>query len=411
MLGTIFFRAYHQIKLNRCFFCIHLVGLCACLLCGVYTYNWMTDKFCNQGLSKIESQLYQITRSVKNGSEAPLALSTPRFLAESLVSQFSEVEYAVTVEPGLNDSSNNGVVSLEGGDNGIVVAPHYVSHNFFDVFPYDLLQNAVIFEKKSVFISEKLALKLFNTTDDVLGKSVIWNDEKLSEQYTVSGVFFPTASSPSAPVDLLFSYENYREQNELILNWNNYTSSTFVVLNAGTDVAQLSHQISNYIRSKNKLMDSDFFIMPYSDKGYYLTQSQDYIKDILAIALCIMIIVCINFINLSMIKSFMKEREADIKKIFESRRQLVFQHLGELVFLTFISLPVAVLIGWAISPLLKSFMRHGFNLNLDTIFMVSALSVALFMVFSMLLNEKSQYIGRNTGSERPFKSNLTKLEM
>lgn len=411
MLGTNFFRAYHQIKQKRYFFCIHLIGLCACLLCGVYTYNWMTDKFCNQGLSKIESQLYQITRSAKNGGEVSLALSTPGLLAESLASQFSEVEYAVTVEPGLNDSSNNGVVSLEGGDNGIVVAPHYVSHNFFDVFPYDLLQNAVIFEKKSVFISEKLALKLFNTTDDVLGKSVMWNDEKLSELYTVSGVFFPSASSPSAPVDLLFSYENYREQNELILNWNNYTSSTFVVLNEGTDVAQLSHQISNYIRSKNKLMESDFFIMPYSDKGYELTQSQEYIKDILAIALCIMIIVCINFINLSMIKSFMKEREADIKKIFESRRQLVFQHLGELVFVTFISLPVAVLIGWALSPVLNSFMTHGFNLNLDTIFMVSALSVALFMVFSMLLNERRQYIERNTGSERPFKSNLTKLEM
>jgi len=371
----------------------------------------MTDKFCNQRLSKIESKLYQITRSTKNGSESPLERSTPGLLAESLASQFTEVEYAVTVEPGLNNSRNNGVVSAEGGDNGILVAPHYVSHNFFDVFPYDLLQNAVIFDKKSVFISEKLALKLFNTTDDILGKSVLWKNEKLSEQYTVSGVFFPTASSPSAPVDLLFSYENYREQNEMILNWNNYTSSTFVVLNEGTDVAHLSHQISNYVRSKNKLMESDFFIMPYSDMGYELTQSQDYLKDILAIAVCIMIIVCINFINLSMIKSFMKEREADFKKIFESRRQLVFQHLGELVFVTFISLPVAVLIGWALSPFLKSFMTHGFNLNLDTIFMVSALSVALFMVFSMLLNERSQYIERNTGSERSFKSKLTKLEM
>ena len=373
------------------------------------TYNWMKDKYCTYELSKNESQFYQITRNARIGNDVVRDHSTPGLLAESLASQFPEVEYAVTIEPGLNNSRNNGVVSVEGGYNGILVAPHYVSHNFFDVFPYDLLQNAVIFEKKSIFISEKLSLKLFNTTEGVLGKSVQWNDEKLSGQYTVAGVFFPTATSPSAPIDLLFSYDNYREINEGILNWNNYTSSTFVLLNEGTNVAQLNNQISSFIRSKDKWAQSDFFMMPYSDNGYEFIQSQNYTKIILAIAVCIMIIVCINFIHLSMVKSFMREREADLKKIFESRRQLAFQHIGELVLMTVISLTLAVLIGWAISPILNFFMAKEFNL--DTIFMVSALSITLFIGFSILLNIKNQLENRNSSDKRTFESKLTKLEM
>ncbi|WP_349527890.1 ABC transporter permease [Reichenbachiella sp. MALMAid0571] len=371
----------------------------------------MKDKFCYQGLTKKESQFYQITRSGLIGNEIVIDHSTPGLLAESLVTQFPEVEYAVTVEPSLNNSWGRGVVSTTGEDNGILVAPHYVSDDFFDVFPYDLLQNAVIFEKNSVFISEKLALKLFNSTEDVLGKTVQWKDEQLSGQYTISGVFFSTPTSPSVPIDLLFSYENYLEKNQWLLNWSNYTSSTFVVLNEGANVGRLNDKISNFIRSKDKWTDADFFLKPYSDNGYQFVKQPDYIKIILAIAVCIVIIACINFINLSMVKSFMREREADLKKIFESRRQLVFQYIGELVLVTTISLPVAVLIIWGISFMMGGLTSKGMGLNLDTIFIVSAFSVALFIGFSILLNEQNQFKKGNSGDERLHKSRFSKLKM
>ena len=81
------------------------------------------------------------------------------------------------------------------------------------------------------------------------------------------------------------------------------------------------------------------------------------------------------------------------------------------MLMTVISLTLAVLIGWAISPILNFFMAKEFNLNLDTIFMVSALSITLFIGFSILLNIKNQLENRNSSDKRTFESKLTKLEM
>ena len=231
-----------------------------------------------------------------------------------------------------------------------------------------------------------------------------WKDEERSGQYTVSGVFFPTVASPSAPLDILFSYENYLEQNKWLLNWSTYSTSTFVVLNQGTQVDQLNNDISNFIKSKDEWVHADFSLKPYSDQGYHFVSSQDYIEIVLAVVLCIIIITCINFINLSMVKSFMKEREADFKKIFESRRQLAFQHIGELVLMTVVSLSVAVLIAWAASPILNTFMTQGVHLNLDTIFMVSALSVTVFTGFSILINEQNKFGNGNSNEKRTHES-------
>ncbi|MBA4056275.1 MAG: transporter permease, partial [Marivirga sp.] len=223
--------------------------------------------------------------------------------------------------------------------------------------------------KKSIVISRSLALGLFKSHEDAVGKSIEWNREK---EYVVSGVFEDVPSNSSAKFDFLIPYHLLLEKYPFLKEWGNSDPNTYLVLQRGTDIDDFNKKLSGFLKSKIKSSNNTLFVRPYSEGylfGHYENGIQaggriEYVTLFSMIAVFILFIASINFMNLSTAKASRRIKEVGIKKaIGAHRRTLIVQYLGESMFMSFLSLLIAVLIADLILPQFNDIT--GKNLSLE----------------------------------------------
>ncbi|MGV8093717.1 MAG: ABC transporter permease [Mangrovibacterium sp.] len=135
-------------------------------------------------------------------------------------------------------------------------------------------------DKNAVLLSDKLALKLFHTTTNMIGKTIEWDQGRLSGIYTISGIFEAPPSNVSDQFDLLFSSRLYIETYESLYNitdWGSNDPGTYVILRKGTDIRQFNDKIRDFISLKYKALYGtkdlqwigEMFLRHYSDQHLY----------------------------------------------------------------------------------------------------------------------------------------------
>lgn len=239
---------------------IYLVG--AGLILGlVFGFVMNFTSGVDFGFDEVDQRLMQVSVSNQN-------LETPEYLAKTLESTFQEIEYAVAVEPSKKShtSWSRGVLSSTNGGNQLFASAHFIGEDFFKVFPYDFIQSAVFLDKKSIFISADIALRIFDTTIGIIGKTVSWKNDKNGGEYIVSGIFHPTSLIDTDQFEVLFAMEQY---NTLLENksFQPQTLNAYVMLKHGTDAQKFNNQIEGFINSKNAGMANNLFARG-ADTGY-----------------------------------------------------------------------------------------------------------------------------------------------
>lgn len=346
---TLFIRSFRR---YRSFFIINLIGLSTGLACALSIYLWVHDELSVDKFHKNDKHLFQVlTRYIDANGNVKTGDSTPGPLAKAMAEEMPEVEYAVTVR---RWTSETGTVSVVG--KHVKATEQYVSDDFFNVFSYIILQGnsrQPLQDKYAVMISDELALKMFNTTDDLIGKSIEWNKGELSGSYLIGGIFKTPPANSTDKFDLLFSYELYRDKKPRRNEWANGGTATYLVLRKGTPVQPFNQKISAYLESKNQVKEWSIFVTSYSDRYLYGTYENGvqaggrigYVKLFSVIAVLIMTIASINFMNLSTTRATTRLKEIGIKKtVGASRKALIFQYIGEAIVMTFFALAVAVLL-------------------------------------------------------------------
>ena len=156
-----------------------------------------------------DSQLFQVLQNVPLGDGSNLTIEpTPGILAKTLVDEMPEVEDAAIVRTPAPQENPTGILTVN--DAHIKARELYVTNNFFDFFSYDLLQgnkDKVFSDKYNVLLSDEMAMKLFHTTENVIGRRIEWNrsdmySTKVNGSYIVSGIFKSPPTSSSAQFDL-----------------------------------------------------------------------------------------------------------------------------------------------------------------------------------------------------------------
>ncbi len=187
---------------------------------------------------------------------------TPGLLNEALAQEMPEVEAAAVAAyargGGMSGRVTKGIIVFE--DTHLKVREQYVSKNYFNIFSYHVIQgdrDQVLDDKYSVVLSDELALKLFHTTEGILGKTVEWRRGILSGLYTVTGVFEKPPVNSTAQFDLLFTYELLFEKNVQVLeDWGNSNPMTYLILKEGTDVEQFNDKIRDFSKLKYKKINN-----------------------------------------------------------------------------------------------------------------------------------------------------------
>jgi hypothetical protein len=270
-----------------------------------------------------DRQLYQVMHNLTNGDGSIQTIEgTPGMLPDALTREIPEIEYAVSVVPA-KWFGNEGILSV--GDTRLKAGGQFIGKAYLSLFSCPFItgdKDGVLRDKYNIALADELAVRLFGTASNALGKIVEWKQGQFDGSYRVTGVFRKPSAYTTAPFDLLFNYELFFEKRPGLREWGNSDPSTFVLLKEGTDVAQLNKKIEHFLRSKAKETGNTLFLQRYSDRylfGRYENGAVaggriTYVKLFSTIALFILFIACINFMNLSTAKSSRRVKEVGIKK-------------------------------------------------------------------------------------------------
>ncbi|MCB0531498.1 MAG: ABC transporter permease [Lewinellaceae bacterium] len=337
-------------------FFINLIGLSTGLACSLLIYLWVNDELHFDKFHEKNSQLYRVMANHHHTDGVETLPDVPGLLAPALKAEFPEVETAV---PTMSGSLNGSEIITISTDTKHIKAPgRFAGAEFFSAFSYDLIagtKQQVLADKSNIVLSESLAKKLFNTTDAVIGKTLDWEIYGYKDKVVVSGIFKDVPANSSEQFDFVMPF-NYFEENLMgksRVHWGNYYAYAYLVLKKGTDVDAFNAKIKNFIKGKWAQSTLSIFVRPYSERylhGNYENGVQaggriEYVRLFSIIALFILAIACINFMNLSTARSSRKAKEVGVRKtIGASRSALVFQYLTESVAIAVLSMCIAVFI-------------------------------------------------------------------
>lgn len=362
MLKHVLLLIYRNFRRFRGTFYINIIGLTAGFASGILICLWVVDELSFDRYHEHNDRLCQVMYHEKTESDVKTSGQTPYYLAEALKNEIPEIEYAAVTTPPMffpdfTISSNGKTVKAIG---------KFVERDFFRMFSYNLfVGNAedVLHDLNSVVISESLAMHLFNSTEDVVGKALDYELLHLGKQVFISGIFRDVPANSSERFDFVLPFEvinnlmGFKKQG---YSWDHTDPfHCYVVLKDGFDYHSVNSKLVDFISKKSKTSPFSLFLKPYSDTYLYGKYENgvpsggriDYVILFSIIGSLILIIACINFINLSTAKARTRLKEIGIKKVIgANRRSLVFQYLGETIFLSYLSLMLALVVVYLLLP-------------------------------------------------------------
>jgi ABC-type antimicrobial peptide transport system permease subunit len=386
MINSYFKIAWRNLIKDRQFSILNLAGLSTGLACALLIFMWVYDERQVDHFNRNDDHRFQVLKNVRLEKGIETTDRMPGLLASSLAAEIPEIDYATSVvPPSLFD--RQGILSA--GDKRIISIPQFAGKDFFSVFPYTLIEgNAknVLAEKNAVVLSKKLAEKLFNSSTGIVGKTVEWNQKDYSGLYIVSGIFDDVPSKGTARFDLVFSYDLFLQKNQKLENWSNGDPNVYVVLKKDAKVATFNQKISGFLKTKLAGSNTELVTQKYADRYLYSHFENgiptggriDYVNLFSIIAVLILIIAAINFMNLSTAKAARRMKETGIKKVMGARRgSLICQYISEAMLMSMGSLVIALVLVSLLLPVFNSVTGKQLSITGNPGFILIALTVTI----------------------------------
>ena len=381
---------FRNFRKNRSSFFINFIGLSSGLAAVLLIYLWVNHELSFDKFHKKGDRIFQVMENTSSEGIISTAGHTQDFLGEVLTKELPEIEQSVVVTP------NNffPAFTLSCDDRYVKGVAKFVSKEFLDIFSYPLLAGnpaQALTDKNGVIISETLAKSLFKTIDNSIGKSIDWQVLDLKRQVNVTGVFKDLPANSTDQFSLLLTFDSFRELIGIQgseLNWDNVAPfNTYVLVKENTDINQLNRKIAGFIQGKSKnAKNRTLFLTRFSDNylhgnyknGIVAGGRIEYVELFSILAFFILLIACINFINLSTAKVAGRIKEVGIKKSFGvQRKTIIWQFLGESALMIFLSLSLAILLVQLFLPQFIAITGKQLHLIFDTRLIVSVLSIGL----------------------------------
>ena len=343
------------------------MGMAVALLIGLWVrYEWSFDNF-HENRANIARVMKKTHFNNHKGTQNGIMLP----LATELRTNFSEAKYVTRMDWGDKHS-------LVAGDQKLSRSGHYVDPDFLKMFTFPLVKgNAeqVLKDPYSIVLTESLAKAMFGNVEPV-GK-VIRIDNQF--EVMVTGILKDIPKNSSFQFDYLMPYELNIATSDFVRGaldqWGNNFLQTIVQLNDGVTPEVFSARIANLVRQKmNDKQESLLFVHPMS-KWHLFGEFKDwvntggaieYVRLFGVIGILVLLIACINFMNLSTARSEKRAREVGIRKAVGSlRQQLIAQFLTESMLTALLGFVISLVIVEFALPYLKNvgFEHITFSLN------------------------------------------------
>ncbi len=383
--------SYRGFLKNKSSFLINLFGLSTGLACVLLIYLWVNDEWKMDRFHETNDQLYQVMQNYEYSGEIATWEYTPAYLGVELQKEMPEIAYTAATNTIYWHNGVEGILSYD--DLQIQTEGLFASKDFFHVFSFELIEgdrDYVLGDKKNIVLTESLAQKLFHTTDQLVGKTLMWEHEKFEGPFVISGIVKDPPVHSTIQFEVLFNYEIALDNAIESREWYTDAACTYLILKEGTDIELFNQKIADFLPRKagNDMRDNcSLFVQAFSDKylhGYYeqgiaVGGRITYVNLFTIVALFILLIACINFMNLSTARATKKMKEIGVKKaIGASRNALISQFLAESTLISFLSLGIAILLITLFLPQFNHITAKYLSLHLASQEIWIILGIVLF---------------------------------
>jgi putative ABC transport system permease protein len=382
--------ACRNFKRHKSTFLINLIGLSSGLACVLLIYLWVNDELSFDKYHVNDSRLYQVMANIKSDKGIDTKKYTPHLLAEVLPLAMPDVEYAATTTPELFFPA----LTLSANDKKIKGPGKFASKDFFKIFSYHLIQgdeSNSLSNKNAIVLSQSQAQNLFGSTDNIIGKTISCDVVGIKKECMVTGVFKDVPANSSEHFDFVLSFDVYKDimgwGKRTVGIWNPEPFNTYLTLRKGVNIDRFNAQLTQYIRGKSKDDSRSYFLKRFSDnylRGKYENGKQaggriEYVKLFSLIALFILIISSINFMNLSTAKAAKRMKEIGIKKVLGAgRKALILQYLLESLLMTFLAVIAAIIIVSLLLPQFNEITQKSLHLHFTMELCLALVGITLF---------------------------------
>lgn len=358
MLRNYLILTFRNLRKNGFYSFINISGLAIGITCSMLILLWVADETSFDKFHPKADRLYQVWVNAHFDGRINSWTSVPLPTHEAMKPADANIMRAAVTDWGgdhLLASTDDKRMNRRGFN---------VSEEFLEMFQFPLIQgNAeqVLDEASNIVITESTAKALFGD-EDAMGKVI-----RVDNQFdlTVAGILKDIPSNSSFKFDFLLPYKHWQTTNEWVrrneTNWGNYSFQVFVELNDADNKASVENSIRDMLaeHGEDKEMKHAFFLYPllrwrlYSnfENGVEQGGMSDYVQLFTVLAVFIIVIACINFMNLATARSERKAREVGIRKSIGSKRsQLILQFMGESLIITSISFVIAVIAAQVLLP-------------------------------------------------------------
>ncbi|MBC9933303.1 ABC transporter permease [Chitinophaga qingshengii] len=347
--------AWRNLLKHRLFTLLNLIGLSTGLASTLLICLWIRDEWRMDRFHEKGDRLYTVMETKPHANGLLTTIESPAQLAAVLKQEMPEVEQAVVSTP----ANWFPGFTMTAADKHVKSRGLFAGGDFFDLFSYPLLagdKKQVLADNNNVVISERMAMRLFGTIDNVVGRQLEWQIDVFKGPAVVAGVFKDMPGISSLQADFILPFGAFKSLMRIGDNLDPVGPFvTWLLLKEGTQVAAFNDKLTRFMQERTGNKARISFVAPYADNYLYGTYENGrqaggriaYVKLFGLIALFIVLIAAVNFMNLSTARAGIRMKEVGVRKTLgASRWSLMQQYLGESLLLAIIALLLAVFLVW-----------------------------------------------------------------
>ncbi len=351
--------AWRNLWNNKVFGAINIAGLTIGMTACMFILLWVANEFSTNRYHEKLPQIYQIyEHQYYSHNEMLTTTATPGPLVDKLKTEV----------PGIRDVASvswSADKLLSSGDKNLKFQGHYIDNSFFNIFTFPFLEGTAataLVQPGNIVLTDKSAEALFGD-EKALGKTIRLENK---QDYTVSGVVKAPPSGSSLMFNFLLPMQELKAENKWLESWTANAPRTYVLLDAQADPAKVNVSAKDIIKRNVEGSSTEVFLYPYSDvylkgqfkDGVLQPGRMEYVRLFIIVAAFVLLIACINFMNLSTARAVQRSKEVGVRKsIGAGRFSLISQFLGESFALVFISSILSVGLVWLLMPVFEKMVN------------------------------------------------------
>jgi putative ABC transport system permease protein len=384
MFSQIFKVAWRNLLRSKVFSVINILGLSIGMASTILIALLIRELVNVNQFHEKKDRLYQVYSHMKEHGKDYIFRGSSSLLAPVIKNNYPQVEEVVRIHDVSNFIFHHNNKHLESA--GILTDP-----GFFNMFTFPLLKgdaHTALQSPNNIVLREEFAKRLFGDADP-LGQTVRVDSNAV---FTVTGIAKEPPTFSMITFDYIMPYSYRKRIGWEVEKWDNTSVNTYVLLKPGIGMNTVNGLFKNIVRDNSQLENNEVFIYPFSKVYLYGDFSNgtppgggiDFIIRMGWIGLFILLIACINYINLSTARSMLRAREVGIRKVVGASKAIIAsQHLGEAIVVA----AMASLIGLGIAQLsLRFFSELLFTpLSIPYANPYFWLSIIVFIIFTGLI--------------------------